>query len=358
MHQRLKKARTAAREKDIGALLISGEKNIRYLTGFTGDSSQILITDSHLYFFTDFRYTEQVENELSKIAGVKIHQTTASQRYAAIFNLAADLGVKNVGIDEDQITVDIYERIKCYINPRQIVFFAGDMQNLRSIKDEAEIAAIIKAAKITDEAFDFILGLIKPGMSEDMVNAELKYYFHKKGFTEAFSPIVISGAKTSLPHGKPSGKIIQKGDFITLDFGCAVDGYCSDFTRTVVVGLATQEQREVYEIVKTAQQHALDAGKAGMSAKMLDNFARQVIINKGYANSFAHGLGHGVGLDIHEAPTINAESDTTLKENMVITIEPGIYLKGRFGVRIEDLCLVKKDGLINLCTASKQFTTI
>lgn len=358
MNERIKKAVKAANAKGIDALLIKGVNNVRYFTGFTGDSSEALMAGDKLYFFTDFRYIEQAENELAGIFGAEIIKTTRSQRTKEIFDRVKRHNVRRIGIDEDQVSVEDFEAYRQNHPSEGFAFFGGDIYALRAVKDEDEISAIAAGAKENDAAFAYLVDFIKPGMRESEIAAELVYYFQKKGLGIAFPPIVVSGEKTSLPHGQPSNSEIKKGEFVTMDFGCKVAGYCSDFTRTIAVGGVDEEMRKVYELVKTAQNSALNAGKAGMQAKMLDNSARQVIIDKGYGECFEHGLGHGVGLDIHEAPTVNAESGEELVQNMVITVEPGIYIKGRFGVRIEDLCVVRDGSLQNLSAAQKHLVII
>jgi Xaa-Pro aminopeptidase len=358
MNTRIKKTLERAKTKEIDALLITGVKNVRYFTGFTGDSSHVLIWDGGLTFFTDFRYTEQAQSELSALPNVKIIETGKSRRFVEIFEAIQALKAAKIGLDEDCVTLDVFEQFKPLIDTRRIVFFSADIHAVRAVKDEDEINAITWAARETDNAFYYLLEIIRPGVTEEAINAELKYYFNKKGMEVSFPPIVISGTKTSLPHGQPSGKVIEIGDLVTMDFGCVAGGYCSDFTRTFAVGKASDAQRKIYEIVRSAQNRALEVGKAGISSKVLDNLSRQVIIDKGYGKFFDHGLGHGVGLDIHEPPFVNAYTETFLEENMVVTVEPGIYLQGQFGIRIEDLCIVKKEGLISLSTADKQFMVI
>jgi Xaa-Pro aminopeptidase len=355
MKERIEKALKRANAKNIDAVLVKGDNNVRYYTGFTGDSSEALLTPDKLYFFTDFRYIEQAEKELSGIPGAEIIKTAKGKRTEEIFShIAKD---KRVGLDEDHIGLDIFEGYRAYHPADKFAFFSGEIYAQRAVKDKAELDNMAAASKINDEAFRHVLAYMKPGVLESEIAAEIIYYFHKKGLGIAFNPIVVAGEKSSLPHGQPSGHAVKTGDFVTMDFGCRMNGYCSDFTRTVAVGDADAEKRKVYELVLKAQKTALAAGKMGLSAKMLDNFARQVIIDEGYGECFEHGLGHGVGLDIHEPPFLNTESEMILEENMTVTIEPGIYIKGRFGVRIEDLCIVGKE-LISLNAADKQLMII
>lgn len=353
MFKRIKKAAALAGRKNLDAVLICGKENIRYFTGFTGEEAHLILSADKIYFFTDFRYMEQAQSELKELENAKIIMTTGKERLKAVFDTISEIKAKTIGIDEKSVTLDLFENFKQFIDKENISFFNGGIESLRSVKDGHELSCIAKAAKETDMAFEYILKFLKPGVSEIEIDAELRYYFNKKGLKVSFPPVVVSGGNASYPHGQPSGRLLQSGDAVTLDFGCMVNGYCSDFTRSVFLSSAGDEERKIYETVLRSQLCALDNLRAGIEAKTLDNFARKVIIDKGYKDCFGHGLGHGVGLNIHEAPAINPESEDVLRENMVITVEPGIYIAGRFGIRIEDLCVVKKDGFVNLTASNK-----
>jgi Xaa-Pro aminopeptidase len=223
------------------------------------------------------------------------------------------------------------------------------------IKNEQEIKSISKAAALGDRCFSHILGFIKPGMSEKQVAAEIERFLYANGAEGlAFDTISVSGERSCLPHGEPSDKIIEKGEFLTLDFGAVIDGYCGDMTRTIAIGFVTQEMRKVYDIVLEAQLAAVDFIKAGVRCFDADKVARDIIINAGYGEYFPHGLGHGVGTLVHEAPTLNSKSEEVLEKDMVVTIEPGIYIPDKFGVRIEDLAIVTDFGIINKVESMKE----
>lgn len=223
------------------------------------------------------------------------------------------------------------------------------------IKSEHEILSISKAVEIGDQCFSYILGFIEIGMSEKEVAAEIERFLYENGAESlAFETICVSGSRGCLPHGEPSDKLIEKGDFLTMDFGAVVDGYCGDMTRTIAIGSISAEQRKVYDIVLEAQLAAIDFIKAGINCADADKVARDIIIKAGYGDDYPHGLGHGVGKLVHEAPTLNSKSTEILESNMVITIEPGIYIPNKFGVRIEDLAIVTDFGIINKVKSSKE----
>ena len=222
------------------------------------------------------------------------------------------------------------------------------------IKNEQEIQSISKAAALGDRCFSHILGFIEPGMSEKQIAAEVERYLFENGAEGlAFDTISVSGERSCLPHGEPTDKLIRKGEFLTLDFGAVIDGYCGDMTRTVAIGSVTPLMRKIYDIVLEAQMAAIDLIKAGISCYDADKAARDIIVKAGYGEQFPHGLGHGVGTQVHEAPTLNAKSKEILEKNMVITIEPGIYIPDHFGVRIEDLAIVTEFGIINKVNSRK-----
>lgn len=227
------------------------------------------------------------------------------------------------------------------------------------IKNEQEIESISKAAALGDHCFSYILDFIKPGMSEKQVAAEIERFLYANGAEGlAFDTICVSGENSNQPHGVPSDKLIEKGDFLTLDFGAVIDGYCGDMTRTIAIGFATPEMRKIYDIVLEAQLAAIDFIKAGVRCFDADKVARDIITNAGYGEYYPHGLGHGVGTLVHEAPTLNAKSEEILEKDMVITIEPGIYIPDKFGVRIEDLAIVTDFGIINKVESKKELIII
>lgn len=220
------------------------------------------------------------------------------------------------------------------------------------------INSIKKAQEITDECYLYLRTFIKEGMSEISIADRIEQFMKKKGAPPAFDTIVVSGERSCLPHGEPTSKLLEAGDFLTVDFGCKVNGYCSDMTRTFAVSYATEEMKKVYDIVLKAQLNALDNMKAGMTCKEADSLCRDYITEKGYGEYFIHGTGHGVGLNVHEEPYLNSRYDGILEENMVVTVEPGIYIPDKYGVRIEDLAIITTSGIINLTKSEKELIII
>lgn len=351
---RVDKLRGAMAKEGADAALVTSEQNVAYYSRFSGTSSQLLVTPGEKYFFTDFRYTEQAEAETD----FPVVETKAASRVQTIFEYARKHGAKKIGVDLADVSYTAYKAYLQHVAEEDIVDLSAAIAAQRTVKDTEEIALIAKGAQHNDALFAHICGMLKPGMSETDVRAEIIYFMNKNGAEIAFPPIVASGENSSLPHATPTGRKLQPGDFLTMDYGCRFGGYCSDFTRTVAISHMDKEQRRVYDIVKRAGDMALQALAAGKGAKELDAVARGHIERAGFGEAFGHGLGHGVGLMIHEAPTLNEMSDATLTVGMVVTIEPGIYLKGRWGVRIEDLCVVRAGGCENLTSAPREAVII
>jgi Xaa-Pro aminopeptidase len=351
---RIDKLREAMTRSGADAALVTSVENVAYYSRFSGNSSQLLITSSEKYFFTDFRYTEQAEAETD----FTVVETKAAARVQTLFEYAQKHGAGKVGADLSEVSYTAYKAYLQHIAEANLVDLSASVAAQRAVKDAEEIAAIAKGAKHNDALFAHMCKMLKPGVSEMDIRAEIIYYMNKNGADAAFAPIVASGENSSLPHATPAGRRIQPGDFVTMDYGCRFGGYCSDFTRTVAISHMDKEQLKVYDIVKRAGDMALEALSAGKCAKQIDAVARELIAQEGYGQSFGHGLGHGVGLCIHEAPTLNEASDAVLTDGMVVTIEPGIYLKGRWGVRIEDLCVVRAGSCENLTSAPRELIII
>ncbi len=345
---RIKALREAMIRKGVDAALIITDENIRYYSGYSGSSSELLIAPGEKYLFTDFRYAEQAEAETD----FAVVETKAPARHAVIFEHAKKSG-KRLGVDLSDVSYSAYKAFLQHIDETNIVDISDVIEAQRVVKDEEELSLIAKGARHNDELFSHLCKLIRPGMTEMDIKAEIVYYMNKNGAEAAFAPIVASGPNSSLPHATPTNRKIIAGDFVTMDYGCRFGGYCSDFTRTVGILDIDKEQQKVYDIVKCAGDIALEMLKSGIAARDADAAARSYIAQYGYAQAFGHGLGHGVGLFIHEAPSLNEISQATLADGMVVTVEPGIYLKGRFGVRIEDLCVIKDGGSVNLTTAPR-----
>lgn len=347
--KRIEKIKEHMRGLGIQAALLTNDDNKFYVSGFRSSHFYILLTEKQNYLITDFRYYEMAQQNGGPFEIVKVENPNG------IFDfLKEHFADQVIGIEEGHITYSFYQRLSECVKPDNLTSLQETVEKVRLIKDEEECAKIAKAASIAELGLAHILKFIKPGVSEQETALELEFFLRTNGAQQlSFDSIIVSGENSSLPHGKPGGRRFQNGDMITMDFGCVWEGYCSDMTRTVALGHVDQERREVYELVKKAQHEASLAVKAGMACKDLDKIAREIITQAGYGEYFDHGLGHGVGLAIHEEPTLNRRSSQILEENMLVTIEPGVYLPGQFGVRIEDLAIVKNDGIINLCQSSK-----
>lgn len=345
----LKRTRDLLTQVGADGLLAFKPENRRYFSGFTGTSGYVLILPETQWFITDFRYTEQAR---AQCPGFKIQLHNTERPLEAILKEA---GVKTLAFEDNYMTYQFYKNLSDKL-PRVSLIPAGtEIEALRLVKEDWEIEKIAKAAEIADKAFDHILGYIRPGVSEREVALELEIYMKKLGASGlSFETIAASGLRSAMPHGVASDKLIGDRDFLTLDFGCVYEGYCSDMTRTVVVGKASDEQKKIYNTVLEAQEKALNAIREGINGVDVDKIARDVISSNGYGEYFGHGLGHGVGLEIHEEPRLSPTGTKTLLENMVVTDEPGIYIPGFGGVRIEDLVVVKKDGCVVLSHSPKQ----
>lgn len=341
---RVERLRAKMRETGIDALFITDVKNVSYVSGFTGDDSYVLILNAGNYFITDFRYIEQATAECSGFEIIR-HDGVKRHLYELVKELLHSHGAKKLGFEKAHVTFASYEKLMANLTDVELVPVGEMIEELRYVKDQAEIERMRKAASIADRAFQEILHVIQPGRTEKELAAELEYYMKKFGADDiAFETILLSGVHTSLPHGKPGFKPVEEGDFITFDFGALYQGYRSDMTRTIVVGRVTPEQERIYNLVKEAQQKALDSIHAGVIGNIPDARAREVFAREGCEEYFGHGLGHGVGLLIHEEPFMGTTCTRVLEEQCVVTVEPGIYIPGWGGVRIEDTVVVTGDG--------------
>ena len=315
-----------------------------------------LVTKSGCCYYTDSRYIESAENG---IKGFTVKMVDREHPYTQLLNEdIAAFGVSTLGFEENYLSVAEFSEYEKKLHAKLIPMHK-EISSFRSVKEEWELELMRQAQKITDQAFSEILGRVKPGMTEKQLQAELIYCLYKNGGEGlSFDPIVVSGPNTSLPHGVAGDRVIREGDFVTMDFGVLYKGYCSDMTRTVAVGYATEEMKKVYETVAKAQLAGIAAMKAGVTGKEVDAAARQVIANAGYGSYFGHGYGHSLGLEVHEAPNCNPSGDTVMQENMVSSAEPGIYLPGKFGVRIEDVLIFKADGSENLANSPKNLIIV
>lgn len=340
---------------EVDGLLLTSRYSRHYGAEFDIAEGVAIVTKKGCRYFTDSRYIESAENNIKGFEVLDV----AGVGYAKRLNDAiADFGVTVLGYEENYLTVAELMQFEKNLNAKLIPCNAK-IYGFRAVKEEWELENLRKAQVIADKAFAEVLPRIKAGMSELELQAELIYCMYKNGAHGlSFDPIVVSGPNSSMPHGVAGERKIQEGDFITMDFGVLYNGYCSDMTRTVAVGFATEEMKKVYNTVLEAQLAGLEVSKAGVPCKDIDGAARKVIEEAGYGPQFSHSYGHGVGLEIHEAPGLSFKSEQDVPENAVCSAEPGIYLAGKFGVRIEDCIVFKADGYENLATSPKELIII
>lgn len=350
---RISRVRGRMKEDGIEAFLVRKNENKYYLSLFRSTSFELIITEDRNYLVTDFRYTE------SASALEPLYQVVRVDAAYTLHDFLREKGFQVLGLEFKESSVDFYNRLTEAVPDTEVRAFDGVVEEIRVIKDEAEQADLRMAEHIGDQAFSYILTQIRPGISEKEIALKLELKMRELGASGlSFDTICVSGVRSSLPHGGPSDKLIEKGDLVTMDFGCIYNGYCSDMTRTVGVSALDSRQKEIYELVLKAQMAACDFIRAGVSAADADRAARSIIEDAGYGAYFGHGLGHGTGLEIHEAPTANPSSREILRSGMMVTVEPGIYLPGEFGVRIEDLSIVADDGIINITESEKQLIIV
>jgi Xaa-Pro aminopeptidase len=348
---KLEKMRNRLKELDVDAILITSSYNRRYMTGFTGSSGVAVITDSHAVFITDFRYTEQAAKQIEGFEIVQ-HKGPILEEVAA---QAAKLSIKRLGFEQDDLSFAAYSAYKAELKEIEFVPVSEAVEKLRLIKSAAEIKILKEAAEIADAAFKHILTFIRPGMKEIEVANELEFFMRKQGaVSSSFDIIAASGYRSALPHGVASEKEIEKGDFVTLDFGAYYKGYCSDITRTIAVGDPSDELKKIYSIVLEAQLRGMNGIKAGMTGKEADALTRDYISENGYGEYFGHSTGHGLGMEVHEGPSLSVKSETVLEPGMIVTVEPGIYIPKLGGVRIEDDTVVKEGGNESLTHSPKE----
>ena len=352
----LEKLQSLLTEDSADALLLTSQVSRLYAAQYDVAEGVAIVGKTQCCYFTDSRYIEVAENNLP---GFTVQETNRANPYADRINAAIEaLGAKKLGIEENYLTyaefLDYQEKLHAELVPCQKA-----ISSFRHTKESWEIAEMEKAQAITDKTFREMLQVIQPGMTEKELAAELIYSLYKNGAEAlSFPPIVVSGPNTSLPHGVPGDRKLQYGDFITMDFGCMVNGYCSDMTRTVALGFVSEEMSKVYDTVLRAQEAGIAATRAGVTGQAVDGAARQVIRDAGYGDFFGHGYGHSLGLEIHEAPNCNPANDQPLPAGAVCSAEPGIYLPGKFGVRIEDVVIVTEDGCVDITQSPKNLIVI
>jgi len=354
--ERLQKLRISIAEEGLDALLLSQPENIRYLSGFTGSSGWLLISGRNAILATDFRYVEQARGESPGFEIIQIRQELHDWLPA----LVSDLGWHKLGFEADFISYHGYHKLGEAIKTKQVnlelIPTTGIVEQLRSIKEPEELRFITKAVELADAAFEQAKAIIRPGIMEKEIAWQIENFLRQKGSEGiAFEIIVASGPNSALPHARPTETTIRSGEPVLIDMGARISGYCSDLSRTLFLGRAKKTFQEIYNIVLKAQATAIDGIESGMDASRADRLARTVVEQAGYGDAFGHGLGHGVGLAVHEFPRLGLTSSDSLTDGMVFTIEPGIYLTGQGGVRIEDM-VVLEDGKARVLTKASKST--
>jgi Xaa-Pro aminopeptidase len=353
--RRLDKLRHLIAADGYDGLLVTHPINRRYLSGFTGSSGVLLITADKAILFSDFRYRTQAPAEAPAFEfrehGPKIMD--------AIKQAVTELAIGKLGFEAQDMNYDTYEKYRSALGDGVLTPGNEWVEKLRMVKDESEIAIVREAAELVDRTFTHICGLLKPGMRELDVALEIEFFMRHHGATSSsFDTIVASGERSALPHGVASERMLRSGEFVKMDYGAYYQGYCSDITRTIMLGQPTDRHQEIYEIVLQAQLAALEGIRPGMTGKEADTIARGIIAEHGYGDQFGHGTGHGLGMEIHEAPRLSLGAETVLEPGMIVTVEPGIYIPGFGGVRIEDDIVITESGVEILTQASKKFIVI
>ena len=354
---RFQKIANKLEEYGLDAMMVTSSPNRLYATEFASSAGMAIITREGNYFCTDSRYIEAAQK---KIQGAEIKQNTSKFTYMDFANeIIAKHGIKKLGFEEEYVTVSSCNSWKEKLTGCELVPATKLLMELRAAKDQGEMDSMVAAQRIAEKALKDVLAFIKPGVTEKEIAAYLQYRMLCHGAEKmSFEPIVVSGANSSMPHGVPTDKPVEEGDFITMDFGCVLNGYCSDMTRTVAVGYVTEEMEKVYNTVLAAQAAGIAAAKAGVKGKEIHAAAAKVIEDAGYGEYFGHGFGHGLGLEVHENPGAGFSSDVELPVNAAISAEPGIYIPGKFGVRIEDVVFLTEDGCRDIMEAPKELTVL
>jgi Xaa-Pro aminopeptidase len=342
-------------ERKLEALLVTNSYNRTYMSGFTGSSGALVITADRAVLLSDFRYRSQAPEQAKHYEFVE-HKPKLIE---TVQELLKDWGIQELGFEQHDVTYGTYNGYAAALSGIRLVPTGGWIEELRLIKDSRELAVMQEAAELADRTYEHMLTVLKPGLRESEVALELEFFMRRHGATStSFETIIASGERSALPHGKASERILQTGEFVKMDFGAYYKGYCSDITRTVVLGKPTAKHREIYDIVLEAQMLTLDHIKPGMTGAEADAIARNVIKRYGYGDCFGHGTGHGLGMEIHEAPRLSMQGDVVLKPGMTVTVEPGIYLPDFGGVRIEDDIVITDSGMRRLTQAAKDFIII
>ena len=343
--------------EEVNGLLLTSRYSRHYGAEYDIAEGVAIVSKAGCRYFTDSRYIEAAQKG---IKGFEVIMVDREHPYTKLLNQAiADFGITALGYEEYYLTVAEMDTYESKLNVNKFVAMHDKISGFRAVKEEWELENMRKAQAITDKAFSEMCTRIQPGMTEKELQAELIYCLYKNGGEGlSFDPIVVSGPNTSLPHGVATDRVIQKGDFVTMDFGVLYNGYCSDMTRTVAVGYATEEMEKVYNTVLQAQLAGIAATRAGVVGKEIDAAARKVIEDAGYGEYFGHGYGHSLGLEVHEAPNPNPGNDKPMPAGAVASAEPGVYLPDKFGVRIEDVVIFTADGCENITKSPKNLIIV
>ncbi|ABB24457.1 M24 family metallopeptidase [Pelodictyon luteolum] len=333
--------RSAMEERRLGGFIITDLSTIRWLTGFSGSSARLLVTPSVCRLFTDFRYREQAEREVAVAETVVVQEGVAAELASGRHPLKGTVALQS----DTVLWQDAKRFMEALANRCSLEPLAGFFNEFRMVKNPVELNLMQNAADISGKVLDAVVPMISERVSECDIATEISC-LHRKfgGEKDSFDPIVAGGARSAMPHARPTGEQFREGALVVIDMGCMAGGYASDQTRTVALGRVPDEARRVYDIVREAQQLGIRSARCGMKARELDAVVRSFIAGHGYGEAFGHGLGHGIGLEVHEEPRISLKGEAVLQEGMVFTIEPGIYLEGRFGVRIEDTVVMEAGG--------------
>ena len=339
------------------AFLVTGDTNRFYFTGFHSSAGSVLFTTDEAVFLIDFRYYERAA---ATVTGSRVQ--LCKRLFAEVGEICAAHDVKELFIEADVISVNRLAAMRAALPDLAVSDsdrFDRLVEEMRTVKNERELSLIREAQRMTDETFSYILGHVAPGRTEREIMLDMEFFMRRMGSEGvSFDFIVVSGKNSSLPHGEPTDKLVEVGDFVTMDFGAVVGGYHSDMTRTVAVGEVSDEMRRVYDTVLKAQLESIKAVRPGAVCSDVDKIARDIIYGAGYEGCFGHGLGHSLGVEVHESPAFSPRCDTILRPGMMMTVEPGIYLENKFGVRIEDMVYVTEDGCLDITASDKHLIVV
>lgn len=338
--KRLKKLKRELKNKSTESLLVTDKSNVTYLSGFTGTDSLLFITPDAQFFLTDSRYTQEAKDSVRGFTIVEVVSST----YETIGRIAKKNGIRKIGFESMNLPYEIVKNLEGYIGKSRLLPFKNTIERLRAIKDAEEIARINESVRLLKRVLKKAVSSVRPGVSEEALSGLIECEFIKNGAHAGFQAIVACGKNSSKPHANPTGGKIAKNDIVMMDIGCSLDSYNSDMTRMALVGSVKDKIKEICAIVKTAQDKAIEKVRPGGRISEVDRAGRQYIADRGYGKFFGHSIGHGIGLDVHEEPSVSARSKDILRPGMVFTVEPAIYIPGLGGVRIEDMVLVTEKG--------------